>query len=251
MNFPLSCILVEDEALQMEILEREIKQYKDLQIVGKAKSLQVAYELVIQEAPQVAIMDVQFQGGTIYDLFNRLKEAQLEIPLTILVSAHDDQAVRALNQYNQEVAYFVLKREIDDYLRPAIDRMIGILRKRQEEEQVQTKKEKQHILIRSQGYMTRIPVEELCYAKVLPNGRSCLISEDNEIYEVNCTLKKLPDRYPALDLIRINKNEAILKPHVHRVNISDKEVEVRCGPHTLSFMIGPEYHRSLMDALKN
>lgn len=247
MSSKVNCILVEDESLQMQILEQEVNQFSELKIVGKAATLQAAYQLILEKQPNLAIMDVQFQGGTIYDLFQRLKNAQIQVPTTILVSGHDNEAVRALNLYKDEVVFFILKKELDQYLRTAVDRAIAALKINPF---ITRDNQYGHILIRSQGYMTRVPTADICYAKS-HDGRSCLITRNNDIYEVNLSLKKLIPHFPSLNLIRINKQEAVVKDKCYRVNISDKEIEINYGDRLLSFFIGPEYYKDVLTALKS
>lgn len=250
MKFPVSCILVEDEPLQLRVLQAELKVYKSIKVIGTAQTLEEAYSLILDEAPQAAIMDVRFQGGSIYDLFDRLKEARMDIPLTILVSSYKVEAVEAFNRYKEDVAFFVLKQNLEEHLKPAIDRVMATLAKKQKPQKTINKTQEDYILVKSPGYIAKVDIQDLSYAKVLPRGRSGLIS-DCDIFEINCTLIQLPNKYPELELIRINKNIAVLKRKIVGIRTSENEIEIQCGNKITSFVIGADYKSSLMDALKD
>lgn len=244
MRSRFDCIIVEDEPLQMQILQQQLEGFRQLRMVGQAGSLDQAFQLITDLGPTCAIMDVRFNGGTIFDLFRRLENAGIPIPVTILVSAHEEEAIRAFNQYKDAAAFFILKRDLDQNLKPAVDRMIGMIQQR-EMSKMNRNPEQLSVLLQTQGFLVRVDVKDAGFVEVTGAAIVQFHTEHTE-YTLPCTLARFLQMYPGLGMIRINRVTAIAIHQIQNINTKDREVSILHRGEIITFLIGNQYYRNLM-----
>ena len=113
-------IIVEDEINSLNNLKNLLNQHcEDIEIVGDADSLQAASALMqrLDEAPDVAFLDISLPDGVIFDWLNELEGIEFE---TIFVTAYDNYAVQA---FEYSSLGYVLKPIHPDKLKGAVERV--------------------------------------------------------------------------------------------------------------------------------
>ena len=91
--------IVEDTIDNLEVIRYFLKkQYPDLQLVGEARSVDDAYDLLTAKRPVIALLDIQIIGGTSFDVLSRMDEAGQPFPQLIFITAHGvvENATKAL-----------------------------------------------------------------------------------------------------------------------------------------------------------
>ncbi|MEL6588698.1 MAG: LytTR family DNA-binding domain-containing protein [Bacteroidota bacterium] len=88
-------IVVDDSLLGIEIVVEMIKQYElDLEVVGTAQSVDQAFDLVIDQQPELILLDIEMPGGDGFSLLEKI--APLKIPLQVIfITAFDQYAIKA------------------------------------------------------------------------------------------------------------------------------------------------------------
>ena len=90
----LRAILVDDESLLRRDLRDRLKQHPEIVIVGEARNVQSAVELVAATRPEVIFLDVQMPPDNGFDLLPRLEHID-PLPAVVFVTAFDRYALRA------------------------------------------------------------------------------------------------------------------------------------------------------------
>lgn len=115
----LRALIVEDEAPARRRLERMLVD-AGVAVVGMARGVGEASELVAETRPDVIFLDIQLDGETGFDLLARLPGK--EAPRIVFVTAHDQHAVRA---FEYAAVDYLLKPVQRDRLERAITRLLG------------------------------------------------------------------------------------------------------------------------------
>lgn len=90
----MNAIIVDDEKLARETLAEFVKDYTDgVRIVGLAQNIDEAYELIMNEKPDLVFLDIEMPGGNAFDLLERIEHNDFEI---IFTTAHGHYAIQAI-----------------------------------------------------------------------------------------------------------------------------------------------------------
>jgi two-component system LytT family response regulator len=90
----LRAILVDDESFLRRDLRDRLKQHPEIVIVGEARNVQSAVELVAATRPEVIFLDVQMPPDNGFDLLPHLEGID-PLPAVVFVTAFDRYALRA------------------------------------------------------------------------------------------------------------------------------------------------------------
>jgi two-component system, LytTR family, response regulator len=90
----IRAIIVEDEPKNLKILQSLIKKYcPEITLVGSTPNVDSAYQLILEENPDLLFLDIELIFGNAFDLLDKLKPLKFEV---IFVTAYGDYALKAL-----------------------------------------------------------------------------------------------------------------------------------------------------------
>ncbi len=90
----MNCIIVDDDAGCIDTLQTILKKYcPQLQIVGSAKNISDAVQLINTTSPQLVFLDVEIGNEMGFDLFNYFSSPEFEVVFT---TAHEKYALKAI-----------------------------------------------------------------------------------------------------------------------------------------------------------
>ncbi|MEJ2195922.1 MAG: LytTR family DNA-binding domain-containing protein [Ignavibacteriaceae bacterium] len=116
MKSTFKSIIVDDEELAREDLKALLKDFKEIEIIGEAETVEQTKTLIKKLDPDLIFLDIQMPGKTGFDL---LEELQINAKI-IFVSAYDEYAIRAFEVNAKD---YLLKPVIKERLSLAIDRL--------------------------------------------------------------------------------------------------------------------------------
>src|SRR3954471_13580296 len=87
----LSVVVIDDERLARKDIISCLSEFEHLQIVGEADTIASAIKLIEQHHPDVIFLDIQLDGESGFDLFEKI-EVQAKV---IFVTAFDEFALKA------------------------------------------------------------------------------------------------------------------------------------------------------------
>ncbi|OHC47446.1 LytR/AlgR family response regulator transcription factor [Rhodanobacter soli] len=119
-------LVVDDEPLARRGIVKRLASHADMQVIGEAGDGETALSAIATHAPQLVFMDVQMPGMDGLATLDLLPPG--ERPLTILLTAYDQFALRA---FELRALDYLLKPIDDERFAEAIDRARDTLHLRQ------------------------------------------------------------------------------------------------------------------------
>ena len=116
-------VIVDDHPLFRERLSQLINQELDMEVCGEAEDAQQAIQLIRNESPDLAIVDITLKGSSGLELIKSIKALPLGVPVLVL-SMHDESlyAERALRA---GATGYITKHEAADQVLLAIRRVLA------------------------------------------------------------------------------------------------------------------------------
>lgn len=207
MNAPMRVLLVDDERLARDRLERMLRKVEGIDIVGHAEDGDAAVRLIDRDKPDVVFLDVQMPG---MDGFGVLDSAAYS-PHVVFATAHDAYAIKAFEVHAVDYLLKPISRQrLEETLRrvrarigtqpPDWHELARAVRSedRRYPEQIPAHRGKQILLL---------PVEDIYWLEV--EYRLVYAYSASERYMTNFTLKDLEDRLDPEVFFRAHKSRLV------------------------------------------
>ncbi len=113
-----TALIVDDERIARTELAYLLREHREIQVIGQAATLDDAVQVIARDHPDLIFLDVQLQGTTGFDLYERITmEAHV-----IFVTAFDEYALRA---FEVNALDYLTKPVHPQRLRSAIERYLA------------------------------------------------------------------------------------------------------------------------------
>ncbi len=185
----LRVIVADDERPARTFLTSTLRSLDDIYVVGEAENGKDAVELIQQERPDLAFLDLQMPGFDGLSVVRALKKGH--IPLIAFVTAHDQYAIEA---FDIEAIDYLLKPVDSVRLRKTIKRA----KERLEQEEALTGELEPQFESHTeetppnQSFLERLPIKKKDDIIFLPVNQIASFVSDGELMYIT-TLKK--ERY--------------------------------------------------------
>jgi two-component system LytT family response regulator len=124
----MKAIIIEDEERSRNVLENLLETYcKEIEVVGTADAVTSAVKLIRSVKPDLLFLDVQINGGTGFDVLEKVHDLKLAV---IFTTAYDHYALKAFKF--SAIDYLLKPIDIDE-LKAAVKKVT--MNNQQEEEQ--------------------------------------------------------------------------------------------------------------------
>lgn len=208
-------ILVDDEPLALERLQRLLEPYRDtFEVAGTASSGTEAVEVINRERPDVIFLDIQMPELTGFDVLERLDY----MPLVIFSTAYDEYALKAFEV--NSVDYLVkpvdprrLEKTVDKLARLS-EGGAGELRERLEQvmetlnpKGAGTAGGKHRIQVRTGDKIRLIPVADVVY--FLASEKYVEVHTRDGDHLITKSLTRLEADLPADDFARVHRSAIV------------------------------------------
>src|SRR5262245_1342168 len=114
-------VIVDDEPLAREQLQRALEEAPDVMVVGEAGNGSEALEKIEEEKPDVVVLDIEMPGLNGLEVAEQLNKT----PLVVFVTAYDEYAVKAFETHAVD---YLLKPLDAQRLGKAVERLREQLR---------------------------------------------------------------------------------------------------------------------------
>ena len=109
----LRALIVDDEIASIKSLEILLNKFcKQVEVIGKAQSINEALEVVIKYKPDIVFLDIEMPSGTGFDFLERCPEITFDV---IFITAYNNYAVKAFKY--SAIDYILKPIEIDELVR--------------------------------------------------------------------------------------------------------------------------------------
>ena len=106
---PIRALIADDEYLAREAVRLALASESDIHVVGEARNGAETVALIRALEPDVVFLDIQMPQGGGFDVVEQIGVD--EMPLTIFVTAYDDQALRAFDVHAMDYVVKPIDRE--------------------------------------------------------------------------------------------------------------------------------------------
>ncbi|MBT8297840.1 MAG: LytTR family DNA-binding domain-containing protein [Maribacter sp.] len=199
----LNALIVDDETNSREILRNYLSKYcSDVTVLGEAKSIQEAMELIEKNALDLIFLDVEMPYGNAFDLLDKLPNRTFE---TVFVTAYNQYAMDAVNNH---AAYYLMKPINIDELIKAVSYVSEIKYKEAALEgkvlQSNLRQVEGKITLPQQDGFQVLNVADILYCKADDNYTEIYL--ENKKFVVSKTLKYFEEALAEFSFARIHKS---------------------------------------------
>ena len=129
-------LIVDDEFLARKRLEKLLKPHDDILVIGEARGVDEAIELIKERDPDLVFLDIQMPDGTGFNVLSGLSSAKgaEAMPIVVFATAFDEYAIPAFDAHAID---YLLKPFDDQRLGASLDRVREMISLRQKAEMSQ------------------------------------------------------------------------------------------------------------------
>lgn len=91
----MKAVIVEDSRLARQELKELLKQHAEVELIGEAENVDLGYELIQKEQPDLLFLDINMPEKDGFELLEMLDN----VPITIFTTAFDEYAIKSF-EYN-------------------------------------------------------------------------------------------------------------------------------------------------------
>ncbi len=190
----IKALIIDDDPGIRDTNKRLLAEYfPDILLVGEADSVESAFALVKKEDPQLLLLDIEINGGTGFQLLQKLKPYAFKV---VFITGYDEYAIKAIKCHAID---YILKPVNSVEFQQAIQSALELLDKdMQTSEQseiflqsYQQKNNSSKIILRTSNALHLLNTTDILYAKndnsyttfYLQNGENIMVSKGLVFFE--------------------------------------------------------------------
>lgn len=222
----LRVVIADDERPARSFLKALLQSFEDVEIIGEAENGAEVLDIIKQNKPDLALLDLQMPEITGLEVVKMLRKSQM--PLVAFVTAHDEFAIQA---FEVNAVDYLLKPVEKSRLRETLDRAHERLEQTdfQDEQSanLQSAIENYEQSVPKE-YLERIPVRRRDEILLLPVSGIASIVADGELlhitnlknqkYTINFRLKDLETRIEPNKFIRLSRGALVNLEMIARIS---------------------------------
>ncbi len=197
----INCLIVDDEPLAQDILEKYITKTDQLSLVAKCSTAVQAFEVMHHQKIDLMFLDVKMPGLNGIDFLGSLKNP----PAVIFTTAFSEYAAAS---YDLDAVDYLLKPITQE----RFDKSLAKLLKSQPISMVE---EKDYTYFKVSGKLLKVAHSEIFYAQSIKDYLLLYTTNGNLI--VHMTMKYLAGLLPPNKFIRVHRSYLINQLHVNSV----------------------------------
>lgn len=210
----ISCLIVDDEPLALELLYDYLKRTPFLLLKGQCNSAFNAMEILEKEAVELLFMDIQMPGLTGLDFYRSVAHP----PKVIFTTAYSEYAVEGFKV--DALDYLLKPFNYPEFLKAAnkAKEWFDMVDAGQKQEKSEEKEEA--IFVKSEYRLVKIQFSEILYIEGLKDYvKIFTTTADNPILSL-LSLKSLEEKLPAAKFMRVHRSFIVGLGHVKTIERS-------------------------------
>ena len=221
MAMKIKCLIVDDEALALDVLDNYIQRTDFLQLEARCRSAVEALAVLNEKRIDLVFLDIQMPGITGIQLLQALSQK----PDIILTTAHPDYALQG---FELEVLDYLLKPIAYERFLKAVNRHLN---KRQANLQppLSSHDNEESFFVRSEKKMVRINLHELLFIESVRNYVILHLADKSQVKTLS-TISHIEERLPENVFIRIHRSFIVAKNRIRKVSSTELQLENRILP---------------------
>jgi len=227
---PLNCIIVDDEPLAQEVIERYVTSMNDLVLVRKCSNALEAFEVLHTESIDLIFLDISMPVISGIDFLRSIKNA----PAVIITTAYPDFALQG---FELDVTDYLVKPVSMERFMKAVNKVIE-RKKNTPSSQPSVHPRADFMFVKSEQKLVKVKFSEIEFIEGMKDYVKIFTKE--KVIITLLTMKFFEANLPANDFIRIHKSYIINVDAIK--SISGNEVEMK----NMKLPIGSIYKDNLL-----
>src|SRR5450432_552826 len=216
MTNKISCIVVDDDEVDLHATVSFLEDYPFLEIAGCYESSAAALAAARQNATDVLFLDIDMPGMSGL----KLREQLLNIPACVFITSYPDYA---LEGYEMAAFDFLIKPLSGDRFAKTIDRLKTYMEIRQKAEILSHTLGADTIFIKDGTSQVKLQLHEIIYFEALNNYTRIVTTAGK--YMVLCSLGNLLKEPVFSSFMRIHRSYAIQKHFINKISSGEVLVD--------------------------
>lgn len=234
-----TCLIVDDEPLAQNLLEKFVVRLPYLKLLGKANHAIEALEVIQQQRPELVFLDVTMPEMSGFELLQTLTTIR---PQIIMTTAHADLA---LEGFAYDVTDYLVKPILFDRFMRAVNRATDRLNGRTAPGQPEPKNtEGQSFWIKEGTKLVQVSIDDMVYVEGLKDYVKIHLTDRMLVSYL--TMSKMEEMLPPSQFIRINRSFLVRKRAIKAIVGNTVETTNK-----QELIIGTSYRAAVLDYLKD
>ncbi len=234
-----TCLIVDDEPLAQNLLEKFVARLPFLKLLGKANHAIEAMEVIEQQQPDIVFLDVTMPEMTGFELLQTLTTVR---PQIIITTAH---AEMALDGFAYDVTDYLVKPILFDRFMRAVNRATDRLGGRTSTPVQETKPaNSQSFWIKEGTKLIQINLDDVVFVEGLKDYVKIHLADRMLVSYL--TMSKMEEMLPPSQFIRINRSYLVRKRAIKTIVGNTLETTNK-----QELIIGTSYRSAVISYLKD
>lgn len=206
----ITCIIVDDELKSRESLQILLTDFcQNVEVLALCQNVDEGIKAIKKHHPNIVFLDIQLQGETGFELFERMPSIDFEVIFTTAYSEYALKAFRfsAIDYLLKPIDIEDLKKSIGKVEtrlnRPIIERMQELFQNLRNESNGILK-----IALPTSDGLVFVDIKEILYCEASSNYTTITL-QDNVKYVISRTLKEYEDLLKEYSFFRIHNSHII------------------------------------------
>ena len=229
MNNKITCVIVDDEKTAREGIQLLVTNIVEIDLIHTCRSGIEALEKINEFHPDILLLDIQMPN---LNGFEVLQHSKFIPPAIIFITAHDEYAIKAFEVHAVD---YLLKPFNDDRFFEAMKRAMEKVNSRKTDQNLQAllhgtkhpgnrndvifpdhgSDKNKKLVIKVDGKIHFIPIQEIKWIEAY--DYYIKIHVGHAFHLLRETMKKIIQKLPDKDFIRIHKSSIVNVNHIERI----------------------------------
>lgn len=246
-------LIIDDEFLARKRLETLLKEHRDIKLIGEAKNVEEAIEIINSKSPDLVFLDIQMPDGSGFDVLKSLKKGSYKH--VIFATAFDTYAIKA---FDASAIDYLLKPFDDSRLSEALDKVRSLIQLNRKSaisdklqsliESLNDSEQEEGFLVKEDGYESYIPLSEILYLEAAGNYVTIYTEESKHLYR--STMSLVEEKLTSHSFLRIHRSFLINTKFIRQCKyLGNNEYQIILTEST-SLISSRSYKEGIIDYLK-
>lgn len=202
-------VIVEDSRLARNELKELLKEHEEIELIGEAENVDVGYELIQKENPDLLLLDINMPEKDGFELLEMLDQ----VPITIFTTAFDEYAIKSF-EYN--ALDYLLKPVNQKRFTMALEKVRAKLSENQGEDH-KTKKlsESSQIFIKDGEACWLVKIGDISHFEIVGNYTRVFFEDKKPL--LYKSLNQVEEKLPENSFFRANRQQIVNTSFIENV----------------------------------
>lgn len=228
----LKCIIVDDEPLAQEVIERYLSNFREIELVKKCSNALEAFEVLHTEQIDLMFLDISMPVISGIDFLRSLRNA----PAVIITTAYPDFALQG---YELDVIDYLVKPVSMERFIKAVNKTMERVKLNNPANKTEVSPSKvDYMFVKSDQKLVKVKFKDIDYIEGMKDYVKIFVGE--KMIVTLHTMKFFEANLPSGEFMRVHKSFIVNLDAIK--SISGNELEVR----QIRIPIGSSYKENLM-----